>query len=222
MDLKNKAKVIINSYSHKQSYSKTYDYFNWALKADDYDIIEMRNLLMYKIHKIKNDTDLNTLDIDSDNKNDYAKLLDTKKNCVKKVFKNDDPKYESNNQILEEKKNYNNISNENISDCFKWLQKIDWKDKDEHIMRKSRVSSYGYNLRNIYQTLLYLSDMLYAPIRAITGAVDIMTEEEKYNFLFHVISKGNDMFYNLLLDPEFCLYMLDVYQPLYTYLRELL
>jgi hypothetical protein len=219
MDLKkNKANFIINSFSNKPVYNKKKsDYFKWLENAEDYDIIQTRNLLMHNIHKIKSNLDTSVLNINDDSKN-----FDTKKNCVKKVFKRDSIEYKSYNQTMEEKKTDNNTTEEQISDCFKWLHKLDWKDKDELIMRRNRISSYGYDLNTIYITLLHLSNELYSSIKNITGAVDVMTEEQKYNFLFHVISKGKDMFYSILADPEFCLYMLDEYQPLYTYLREVL
>ena len=60
--------------------------------------------------------------------------------------------------------------------------------------------------------------MVYNSIKKITGAVDAMNDEQKYNFLFHVIAKGRDMYYQSLVDPDFSLYMLDQYQPLYTFL----
>lgn len=223
---------IIKSYSNKQSYRKSKSvYFEWENGARKYNIIEARNKLMSKLLNI------NILDNKTEDTDIQTYTADVKKNCKNKtLFKNkteledektnlltdtliSDTSFTSDIDLSDEKIDNNRVvSEKDINDCFKWLQRLDWKDKDEVIMYKNRIVSNGYNLHNIYATLLYLAENLYNSIKKITGAVDAMNDEQKYNFLFHVIAKGRDMYYQSLVDPDFSLYMLDQYQPLYTFL----
>ena len=220
------ASTIIKSYSNKQAYKKSKSvYFEWENGARKYNIIEARNKLMSKLLNI-NIPDNKTEDTDI-----QSYTADVKKNCKNKtLFKNRAELEDEKTNLLtdtlisdigaSDEKIYNSsfITEKDINDCFKWLQKLDWKDKDEAIMYKNRIVSNGYILHTIYETLLHLAENLYNSIKKITGAVDAMNDEQKYNFLFHVIAKGRDMYYQSLVDPDFSLYMLDQYQPLYTFL----
>ena len=229
MDLKrDKANNIIKSYGHKLKYVKNKSpYLSWVeSNIKDDHLINMRTYLM----KINHNIDIaliNNKDIQSDVEfiNSYTpvenKMHDDahKSDCKNaRLFKNDNTGQESKTaqQITPDEKK---MSDQDINNCFAWLQRIGWKDKDESTMRNNRVVSHGYDIKNIYNTMFYLSNDLYNSISKITGAIDAMNDESKYNFLFHVISKGRDMYYQSLVDPEFALYMLDQYQPLYTYMK---
>lgn len=93
-----------------------------------------------------------------------------------------------------------------------------WSDIDERKMTKNDVARFRNEVRNIFPIMVKIASSLERSISAVSGALSSMSVEEKNNFLFHVIAKGSNMFMGTIVDPEFCLYMLDQYQPLYTYM----
>lgn len=104
---------------------------------------------------------------------------------------------------------------------FDAMTSLGWRDKDEGLMNitsLNRISSS--NVIGIFTTMKKLADELFLAIHEKTGALDDAEPEDKYNFLFHVIAKGEAMYFQTIADPEFCLYMLDQYQPLYTYMKK--
>lgn len=109
-------------------------------------------------------------------------------------------------------------SNDQVFDA---MTSLAWRDKDEGLMNATsltRISSVS--LASLFPTMKKLADELFLAIHEKTGALDDAEPEDKYNFLFHVIAKGETMYYSTLADPEFCLYLLDQYQPLYTYMKK--
>jgi hypothetical protein len=68
--------------------------------------------------------------------------------------------------------------------------------------------------------MLELSTELQTAIDNVTGALAEMDATTKLNFLFHVIAKGEQFYMSAISDPDFCLYMLDQWQPLYTYMND--
>jgi hypothetical protein len=110
----------------------------------------------------------------------------------------------------------NNIANlqDNV---FMTLISLQWRDKDEEIMKPTRLNNIAVSdWIKIFPTMKQLADDLRRCVSDMTGALESMTEEERYNFLFHVIAKGETMYYQSIADPDFCLYLLDQYQNLYS------
>jgi hypothetical protein len=114
------------------------------------------------------------------------------------------------------------IQKENES-VFNAMLSLNWRDKDEALMSSSSLNRITLDIwTDIYQPMKRLSDELFNAISSKTGALDDMAQDEKYNFLFHIIAKGEAMYYQTIADPEFCLYLLDQYQPLYTMVKKML
>ena len=114
------------------------------------------------------------------------------------------------------------IQKENES-VFNAMLSLNWRDKDEALMSSSSLNRITLDIwTDIYQPMKRLSDELFNAISSKTGALDDMNQDEKYNFLFHIIAKGEAMYYQTIADPEFCLYLLDQYQPLYTMVKKML
>ncbi len=115
--------------------------------------------------------------------------------------------------------NTHNITQNDIDAAFVALQSLHWRDKDEQIMNANVLKRWNdKTLKSTYTVMEKLAEDLYNAVASINGSVDALSDEEKNNFLFHVIAKGNIMYYQSIAEPGFCLYMLDQYQPLYTYM----
>ena len=71
----------------------------------------------------------------------------------------------------------------------------------------------------MFETMKILADELMSAIENKTGALSSMSQSDKYDFLFHIIAKGRDLYFQTSVDPVFCLYLLDNYQPLYSYMK---
>lgn len=104
---------------------------------------------------------------------------------------------------------------------FDAMTSLAWRDKDEGLMNASTLNRVStVSLASAYPTMIKLADELFLAIHEKTGALDDANTEDKYNFLFHVIAKGEAMYFQTIADPEFCLYLLEQYQPLYTYMKK--
>lgn len=104
---------------------------------------------------------------------------------------------------------------------FDSMISLGWRDKDEGLMNISALNRIPSDrLLTIFPTMVKMSDDLFIDIHDKTGALDDAEPEDKYNFLFHVIAKGEAMYCQTIVDPDFCLYLLDQYQPLYTYMKK--
>jgi hypothetical protein len=113
-----------------------------------------------------------------------------------------------------------NITQQQIDHVFATLLNLHWRDKDEFKMPTTALNHISTNdVKRIFPVMLKLSNDLELSISRSTGALDSLTNEEKKNFLFHVIAKGESMYYQSIADPDFCIYMLDQYQPLFTMMR---
>jgi hypothetical protein len=108
---------------------------------------------------------------------------------------------------------------------FQLLTGLQWRDKDEAVMKPQQLNKINLvQLRQLLPTMRKLADELFTAIHSNTGALDDMDEEDKYNFLYHVIAKGSQFYFSAITDPEFCMYLLldednKQYQPLYTYIK---
>jgi hypothetical protein len=109
-------------------------------------------------------------------------------------------------------------ANEQVFDA---MTSLAWRDKDEFIMASSALNRVSLTTwQTIYPSMIRLADELFLAIHEKTGALDDAIPDDKYNFLFHIIAKGEAMYYQSIADPDFCLYLLDQYQPLYTMLKK--
>lgn len=109
----------------------------------------------------------------------------------------------------------------NEEQVFNAMLSLNWRDKDEAILTSHALNRVANDvLASAFPTMQQLADDLYYAIRDHTGALDDMETDERYNFLFHVIAKGNAMYYQTIADPDFCMYLLDQYQPLYTFMKK--
>ena len=109
----------------------------------------------------------------------------------------------------------------NADNIYNYLNLLQWRDKDEQIMTIKNIKKIDkVHINGIINTMKILSIDLRKAIDNKTGALGSMSEEECNNFLFHIIAKGQQFYFETIADPEFCLYLLDQYQPLYTYLME--
>lgn len=104
---------------------------------------------------------------------------------------------------------------------FDHLQLLQWRDKDEFKMAISQLNKIPIQtLNEMYPIMQNLAINLRTALAAQTGAIESMSDEDRNNFLFHVIAKGKELYYQSLCDADFCLYMLDTWQPLYSFMRK--
>lgn len=123
--------------------------------------------------------------------------------------------------VIDETLSAADLPQDEISNVFTQLMVLDWCEKDEGIRNRNTLFRMTKeNIAKCFPIMIRLANDLYVAISATTGALAGFTVEERYNFLFHVIAKGEMMYYQTVDDPEFCLYMLEQYQPLYTYMRK--
>ena len=108
----------------------------------------------------------------------------------------------------------------NEDNVFDHLNLLQWRDKDEQKMMPSALNKIPIQtLNEMYPVMQQLAANLRTAIADKTGAVESLNDEERMNFLFHVMAKGRDLYWQSLCDPEFCLFMIDNSQPLYTYIK---
>jgi hypothetical protein len=72
----------------------------------------------------------------------------------------------------------------------------------------------------LYPVMYTMAHNLEEAFRDKTGVLDALSEEDKLDLLFHIMAKGEDMYYGAIVDPGFCLHMVDKYQPLHTMIRK--
>ena len=104
---------------------------------------------------------------------------------------------------------------------FDHLQLLQWRDKDEFKMAVSQLNKIPIQtLNEMYPIMQNLAINLRTALAAQTGVIEAMSDEDRNNFLFHVMAKGKELYYQSLCDADFCLYMLDTWQPLYSFMRK--
>lgn len=102
------------------------------------------------------------------------------------------------------------------------LQKLAWPNSDERTATKHMLRKFDINeLKFMFAKMKELAIPLAESINEHTGTLRAMNEEQRNNFLFHIIAAGEQMYSQSLVEPDFCMYLCDVYQPLYTMLREI-
>ncbi len=90
-------------------------------------------------------------------------------------------------------------------------------DKDEGIMRETNIKFPKYKCKEILQNI----NRVYMPVlknKLEPYLNNIELEEDKKNFMTHIICKGKQFYDVVLNDPTVCLYLCDKYYPLHTWL----
>lgn len=112
------------------------------------------------------------------------------------------------------------LDQKKVEEVFTLLSGLMWRDKDEQVMQYKVMNRLSDRFSQLLPIAMTLADDLFNAIHTTTGALDDIAEEEKYNFLFHIMAKGEHLYYPSIADPEFCLYLLDQYQPLYSFIKK--
>jgi hypothetical protein len=106
---------------------------------------------------------------------------------------------------------------------FTLLIGMNWCDKDVAIRTISSINSINTNtLRELMPTMKQLADELKTAVSNHTAALESLDEEEQYNFLFHIIAKGEQFYISCCVDPGFCAFIIPEgnYQNLFTMLKK--
>lgn len=126
-----------------------------------------------------------------------------------------------------ETKNYGYINNmmpeivaDNTDALFAWIDKLRWCDRDERIMNINvKPTLTKVNLIKHYNTMKNLAEQLKTTIDSKTGVFSDMDDKTAYNFLFHIIGKGQNFYHAAILEPSMVLYLLpNGYQNLYDFM----
>lgn len=126
----------------------------------------------------------------------------------------------NNNEDDEKKQGVVGLSQSDISETFEELKLLKWRDADEQHLKRHALDTIGANaVRKIFPIMERLAVDLANAINATTGSLEAMSLEDRNNYLFHIIAKGETMYYSSIADPDFCSYLVDQYQPLYTYMK---
>ena len=160
------------------------------------------------------DSDLDT-DSDSDSRIPRSRPIVISSDYVEREIETDEKMQHRNEQEF----------NQDIESLFKWIDTIRWVDKSEGNIPRSFIKNNKSKneISRIFATLLRMSDVLAAQIEKKTGAIgDMSTDDDKYNFLFHVIMKGSQFYYNMVVpSPEMCIYLYpNEIQPVFTLFKK--
>ena len=114
----------------------------------------------------------------------------------------------------------NNTRNYTDSIIFNKLTELNWRDKSEGFRSIQSIKKYDVNFyKSIFKQLIKLADDLYKVIYPKNIGLEGKNNKTKYNFLFHVLTKGEEFYLACLTDPDFCIYLYpDEYQDLYEYI----
>jgi len=107
------------------------------------------------------------------------------------------------------------------AEVFTQLQNLRWADKDEREMRITNLNPIAiHKLVSMFPIMETLANNLRISLAEKTGVIENMSDNDRNNFLFHVIAKGKNMYYQSMVDADFCLYLVDNWQPLYTFMSK--
>ncbi len=111
-------------------------------------------------------------------------------------------------------------STEDINKIWRIIEKLQWRDADEIKMTKSYIKNKltPQEIATISAYLDVLGKPLVEKISLIVRGIDI---SNTCDFYAHIIGKGKQFYDSVLKTPDLCIYLSEVYQPLYTYLLEL-
>lgn len=106
---------------------------------------------------------------------------------------------------------------------FTLLAGMAWCDKDVAIKTIDSVNRINMNtLQELIPTMKQLAEELKIEINKCTAALESLDEENQYNFLFHIIAKGQQYYNSCCIDPEFCTFIIPMrnYQNLFTMIKQ--
>lgn len=135
--------------------------------------------------------------------------------------------YYSDDESDDETKDYSYLTNmmsditeANTDALFAWIDKLRWCDRDERIMNINvKPTITKVNLIRHYSTMKNLAEQLKTTIDSKTGVFSDMDDKTAYNFLFHIIGKGQNFYHAAILEPSMVLYLLpNGYQNLYDFM----
>lgn len=107
---------------------------------------------------------------------------------------------------------------------FEQMKKLQWRDLDEYKVSSSYMDNFDkWTMRALLTTMINMCHTELRPALDTNGALYAALlsgdEDFQYNVMFHIIAKGK-IFYNACIsEPSFAQYLLDSYQPLYTYMK---
>ena len=141
------------------------------------------------------------IDISDESDSDESDSLESKQNVIQGVL--------SSLQI--------GIESGNDQRFWNMLSGIRCYDKDEGIMRETNIKLPKYKCKEILRNI----NNVYMPVlknKIEPYLNNIELEEDKKNFMTHIICKGKQFYDVVLNDPTICLYLCDKYYPLHTWL----
>lgn len=114
------------------------------------------------------------------------------------------------------------VSYADITAAYQCLIRLRWQDKSDIVMDYNKFVS----MINIDEFRKYLpimkncADNLYAAIEKKYPSFghQFVNDEDRYNFLFHCMTKGEDYVNRCIIDPDFCTYLVSEYQPMYRFI----
>jgi hypothetical protein len=108
------------------------------------------------------------------------------------------------------------------SKVFNLLINMYWCDTDVKFMSATRIKPIKIKLLELLPTMFIMADNLFCAINSTTGLLDELVEESRYDFLFHIIFKGEQFYSNCISDPGFCTYLIpDGYQKTMRYILDI-
>jgi hypothetical protein len=116
------------------------------------------------------------------------------------------------------------ITQHDIDDTFAILSKINWRDNDEQKIADAKRSLDFLTDNEIENAFFVMENKLavdlHSAISDKSGILQALPNDTVNNFLFHLIAKGYNNYIQYIADPDFCLYLIDLYHPLYTCMTE--
>lgn len=114
---------------------------------------------------------------------------------------------------------------EKIEQLFKLLEGLHWRDRDDAVMNINQLNKINlHRLEALLPTMHKLADEIYVTISSKLTILEDFTNEQKYNFLYHIIAMGKQFYFSVIEEPNFCAYLSTdenniQYQPLYTFIK---
>lgn len=108
-----------------------------------------------------------------------------------------------------------------INEFFSDVANVNCQDIDVRRMTSESfyqsISKFTLGLHiDVMQILVH---DLEVSINVKSNILNEIDETKKKNFLYHTLFKGKEFYYSTLQDPEFCLYAIDLAQPIYEFIK---
>lgn len=110
------------------------------------------------------------------------------------------------------------ISDEKFWDDY--ITPLGWTDVDESKRTKAYVINIVSTNRKKAELRAAITELTRDIRTALENQQDFarLTNETKNNILAHIVAKGRDFYFTICEAPDIALYLIDKYQPLWTYL----